>query len=107
MKAPQNVLAALGRKIALNIAYDKDERAEQERDFKRVVQEKLQTAAEPARGVYPAESEQPPHKPVESAHTQELGLYEIPNHWQQSSALAQLNEERKSRNAHSVSQFSE
>ena len=91
----------------MNIAYDENERAEQKRDFKRIVQKKLQAAAEPARGVNPTGGEQPPYKLIEPAQTQNLALYEVPNHWQQPSAPVQLNEERKSRNRHRVSQFNE
>ena len=79
VEAAQDLFAALGREVALDVRNDEDQQAEQPGDLEHVVEKELQTSAEPRARVEPDRRQNRADQPVEPVHAEDLVLNEIPN----------------------------
>ena len=81
-EAPQDALAALGGKVALDVGDEEDQEAEQQGDLRHVVEKKLHAAPQPGGQVQAQGGQACADGVVEPGHAQDLGLEEIPwGHW--------------------------
>ena len=76
MKPPEDAPRALRRKVALDIGDHEDQKPQQYHDFHRVIQEKMDAAADAAAHVQPQRAEKPPDQLAEPLHAQHLLLNE-------------------------------
>ena len=91
MKTTQNLLAALRRKVALDIGNDKYQKAQQNSYLERVIDKKLNAAAKPSTRVQAQLRKAAAYKPIQPFHPQHLVLYELPYAHDGNLALLKIN----------------
>ena len=79
MESAQDFLGSLRREIALDVGDHKDQHTQQHHDFNHIVEEKLNTPADPAGGIKPNGFHKAAKQTIQPLHSQYLILNKRPH----------------------------